>query len=285
MQGFIGRAGTILALFLRFTGLHLSRNTCVILLLLVTMMATGQTRRRNFRQKELGFFGGASYYLGDLNPRRHFLANHPAAGVLFRYSTNYRYAWRFGFNYGTVSGSDAVSGEPDQLERNSSFRGSIYELHALAEFHFVDYRIGHERHRFTMFVFAGLGGNYANPVSSIGGDYVPGQSHLLESSGRSYSKYQLIVPFGIGLKFNLGDKAGIGFEWGPRKTFTDLLDDVSGTYSDVAAQYYHPEGNAGYARAPGNMRGNPTTRDWYFFYGVTINFKLKDSKRPCHAYK
>jgi hypothetical protein len=31
---------------------------------------------------------------------------------------------------------------------------------------------------------------------------------------------------------NVSKKVGIGLEWGPRKTFTDYLDDVSGTYPD-----------------------------------------------------
>ena len=260
------------------------KKTLIFIFAFAVLAVQAQSRKRTFRQKEIGFFGGASYYLGDINPRAHFRANHPAAGVFFRYTTNYRYAWRFGANYGNVSGSDAVSGEPDQLERNVSFRSVIYEAHALAEFNFVDYRIGHERHRFTMFVFAGLAGNYTNPSSDIGSGFAPGLSTVVETSGKRYSRYQIVVPFGVGLKFNLGEKAGLGFEWGPRKTFTDLLDDVSGTYSEAAAQFYPPEGNPGYARAGGNMRGNPTTRDWYFFYGVTLSFKLKESKRPCHAY-
>jgi hypothetical protein len=250
---------------------------------LCSLLLQGQTRKRTFRQKELGFYGGASYYLGDINPRRHFMANHPAGGIFFRYTTNYRYAFRFGFDYGKISGSDAASGEPDQIERNVNFQASIYELHALAEFNFVDYRIGHERHRFTMFVFAGLDGNYANPTSDVGQGYKKGQSVVIESTGRHYKPYQIGVPFGIGIKFNIGDKAGLGFEWGPRKTFTDLLDDVSSTYGPGAMQVYGSTDNA-HTRKTGNMRGNPTTKDWYFFYGVTLSFKLRESNRPCHAY-
>ncbi len=249
-------------------------------------MSEAQSMRRTFRQRELGFFGGASYYLGDINPRKHFINNHLAGGIFFRYSTNYRYAWRFGFNYGNLSASDAGSGEPDQIERNASFKTPVYELHALAEFNFVEYRIGHNRHRFTMFVFAGLAGNYTSPQSDFGLGYDRGMGAMVEARTKNYSRYQVAVPFGIGLKFNIGDKCGLGFEWGPRKTYTDLLDDVSGTYNENAI-YLHPapEGNAGYSKAAGNMRGNPRTKDWYFFYGVTLTFKLKDPGKPCHAYR
>ena len=32
------------------------------------------------------------------------------------------------------------------------------------------------------------------------------------------------------------------------------------------------------------QRGNPNTKDWYFFFGVTLNFKLNPKPLPCHAY-
>ena len=136
------------------------------LLCLLVLGSVAQTKKRNFRQREIGIFGGASYYLGDLNPRGHFLFSKPAVGAFFRYTTHYRYAFRFGFNYGSIAGNDAKSNEPDQLERNLKFTSKIYDLHAIAEFNFVDYRIGNDKHRFTMFIFAGLGGFYFDPKSS-----------------------------------------------------------------------------------------------------------------------
>jgi hypothetical protein len=235
--------------------------------------------KRNFVQRELGFFGGGSYYIGDLNPRRHFLANHPAGGIYFRYMNNYRFAFRFGFNYGTVSGDDAASTEADQLERNLNFTSKVYELHSLAEFNFVEYRIGHNRYRFTMFIFGGLGGNYTDPRSNTGNGYESVRELRTEGQGKSYPKYQLVVPFGIGIKWSIAKNCGLGLEWGPRRTFTDYLDDVSGVYPDVT-----PDAGVVNPKAiPGSMRGNPTTRDWYFFYGVTLTFKLRESNRPCHS--
>ena len=49
------------------------------------------------------------------------------------------------------------------------------------------------------------------------------------------------------------------------KLFTDYLDDISGEYAD------------------GNMRGNPRTKDWYFFYGATLTMRLPKPNRPCHG--
>lgn len=254
----------------------------IILILAIGLDADAQSQKRTFRQREVGFFGGGSYYIGDLNTRDHFKGTHPAVGIFFRYTTNYRYAIRFGFNYGTVSANDATSGEPDQIERNINFRSRLYDLHAIAEFNFVEYRIGNDRHRFTVFIFGGLGGFHFTPHSNLGSGYrdISG----FQTEGKSYPLYQIAVPFGVGMKWNITDIMGLGLEWGPRRLFTDYLDDVSGTYPD------HVTNGGGFtdrtkngSAKPGGMRGNPTTRDWYFFYGLTLSIKLPDFNRPCHA--
>ncbi len=244
-----------------------------------------QTRKRNFRQRELGFFGGGSYYIGDINPRSHFTGSLPAAGIFFRYSTNYRYAFRFGFNYGEISGNDASSSEADQKERNLSFKSQVYELNTTAEFNFVEYRIGHDKYKFTMYVFAGLAGYYFDPKASNNGSFESLRNYHTESQSKSYPKYQVSVPFGVGLKWNVGERCGIGIEWGPRRTFTDYLDDIKGAYPIV-----NDGSNGGFtdrtvngSAKPGSMRGNPSTKDWYFFYGLSLNIKLRDPHRTCHG--
>ncbi|MEI8135737.1 MAG: DUF6089 family protein [Bacteroidota bacterium] len=231
----------------------------------LVLSSNAQTKKRNFRQSEVGIFAGASYYLGDLNPRGHFLFSKPAVGVFYRFTNHYRYAFRFGFNYGTVTGNDAKSKELDQRERNLNFRSRIYDLHAIAEFNFVDYRIGNDKHRFTMFIFAGIGGFMFDPQSNRGQGYQSLDNIHVNIPPQKYSKVQINVPYGIGFKWNIGDIFGIGIEWSPRKLFTDYLDDVSGEYAD------------------GNMRGNPRTKDWYFFYGATLTIRLPKANRPCHG--
>ncbi|MBA3662865.1 MAG: outer membrane beta-barrel protein [Bacteroidetes bacterium] len=235
----------------------------------MAVCGAAQIKKRNFRQREIGVFGGASYYIGDLNPRKHFFPSHPGLGVFFRYTTNYRFAFRFGVNYGTVSASDANSKEPDQLERNLNFHSPIYDGHAVAEFNFVDYRIGNDKHYFSMFIFAGLGMCYMNPHSNVNGVDVPLVNLRTEGQSKSYSKYQVTIPFGVGFKWNVLPRIGLGVEWGPRKMFTDYLDDVSGAYS-----------SNGFG-IPGTMRGNPRSKDWYFFYGFTLSFKLPQAAEKC----
>ena len=244
-----------------------------------------QSNKINFMQRELGFFGGGSYYIGDINSRGHFLNSHPAGGIYFRYCNTYRTAFRFSLNYGEISANDANSDEANQKERNLSFSSKLYEFSSVAEFNFVEYRIGHERHKFTMFLFAGLSAFYFNPTIDLGF----GKEYLsnYNTEGQAYPKIQLGIPFGIGIKMNIGKKVGIGIEWGPRKTFTDYLDDVSGSYPETPV--YNSNGinlsdrTIDGSSSFGNMRGNPSNKDWYFYYGLTLNFKLPDPNKKCHG--
>jgi len=243
-----------------------------------------QSRQRNFIQREIGFFAGASYYLGDINPRFHFLASKPAGGLFFRYETNYRYAFRLGLNYGSISGSDSQSNEDDQQERNLSFKSQIYEFNSLAEFNFFDYRIGHDKYRFTMFIFAGLGCFYFNPKADLGNGYESLRNYKTEGQSKKYSRVQVNVPFGIGFKWNVGSKCGLGIEWGPRRTFTDDLDDVSGTYPATAGDISNfTDRTVNGSARPGSMRGNPSTKDWYFYYGINLSIKLREFHKQCHT--
>ena len=75
--------------------------------LMITSDLFSQTKKRNFRQHEVGILLGGSYYIGDLNPRKQFNLTQPAGGIFYRFTPNYRYAFRGGFNYGNIVGDDS----------------------------------------------------------------------------------------------------------------------------------------------------------------------------------
>ena len=262
----------------------------IFLLLLIPALFSAQANKRTFRQNELGLMFGGSYYIGDLNPRNHFLYSKPAFGIFIRHSKHYRYAFRAGINYGEIYGNDALSKDPNQIERNLSFKSIVVEANGTAEFNFFDYRIGNEHDRFTLFLFAGLGVFYFNPKADLGdgNGYVALRDLKTEGQSKPYSRVQMSVPFGIGFKLNLSQKAGLSMEWGPRRTFTSYLDDVSGTYPSNVSSLDHGKNftdrTLNSSATPGAMRGNLSTRDWYFFYSITLNFVLPDKKNnTCHG--
>src|SRR5690606_31943635 len=131
--------------------------------------------------------------------------------------------------------------------------------------------------------FAGLGVFYFNPQADIGNGYEALKP--IQTEGKKYPRVQPNIPFGLGLKWGVGKRVGIGLEWGPRRTFTDYLDDVSGTYptstNPDTKNYTNQSLNGG--GTAGNMRGNPSTRDWYFYYGLSFNFALPDPYNTCYG--
>ena len=50
-----------------------------------------------------------------------------------------------------------------------------------------------------------------------------------------YSRFQIAIPFGVGIKYAIDQNWSIGIEYGLRKTFTDYIDDCSSVYFDNQA--------------------------------------------------
>lgn len=253
-----------------------------------------------YMSNDIGVFLGGAYYIGDLNPGKHFYMSQPAIGLFYRFNLNYRVAFRGGFNFGTIQGDDSQSSNPDQLERNLNFKSRIMELYTQAEFNFWEYRVGHTDFIFAPYIFAGIAGFHFDPMANIGNQWVNLQPLCTEGQGTSqnhhkpYKLYQVSLPFGVGFKLSFSNQIGLGFEWGPRKTFTDYLDDVSGKYVDPV-QLAHDKGSLSallsdrtISKDPsarlndvGKLRGTPGKTDWYFYYGLVISFKLKGKPKEC----
>lgn len=250
-----------------------------------------QSRKRHFRQHEVGVLIGGAYYIGDLNPRKQFFLTQPAFGGFYRFTPNYRYAFRGGINYGTIMGDDSQSSDADQLQRNLNFKSQIIEFNVLAEFNFLEYRISNDKYKFTTYLFLGLDVFTFKPRAQYGNFWIDLQPLHTEGQTKGYKLTQVAIPFGIGAKMNVSKKVGIGLEWGPRKTFTDYLDDVSGTYPDTDINPFTNVNGAKLSDRSKNggnninkQRGNPKTKDWYFFFGVTLSLKLNFKAPPCYAY-
>ncbi len=263
----------------------------VILFVFSVVCINAQTKKRNFRQHEMGILIGGSYYIGDLNPGKHFNMAQPAFGAFYRFTPNYRYAFRGGVNFGEIRGDDSQSDNIDQIQRNLNFKSQITEFNVLAEFNFLEYRISNDKFKFTTFLFLGIDVFNFKPRAEINNNWVDLQPLRTEGQTKKYKLTQVAIPFGVGVKMNVSKQVGIGLEWGPRKTFTDYLDDVSGTYPDIIANPFKSElakklsdrsKNAG--SNINEQRGNPRTKDWYIFFGVSLNVKLNPKPAPCHAY-
>lgn len=242
---------------------------------------------------ELGITGGALYYIGDIHPTRHFHTDTKlAGGILFRHHLTDRLGLRLQALYGTLQGYDSGSDDSLAVLRNLHFRTRLFEASGLFEVNFFKYRSTEKGSRtWTPFMFAGLAYFRANPRALLNDTWYELQPLGTEGQGTTvrdtepYKVDQIAIPFGMGLKFNLG-KVDLQLEWSARRTYTDYIDDISGTYvdSDVLAVENGPLAAAladrsGLNALPGfsnadRARGDMNTRDWYYYAGISITYVI-----------
>lgn len=257
------------------------------------------------QRHEIGLFGGGSYYLGDINPKKHFAQTQLTFGGIYRYNINPHWAMRANVYQGKIESSDAVIRY--NQKRNLSFRSDLTEIALGMELNFFPYMTGKEsmsgrkKWRASPFIFAGIGYFKFNPQANYEGTWYNLQPMGTEGQGtttyfdkKAYKLGGFSIPFGIGAKFSLAKNVSVACEWGLRKTFTDYIDDVSTTYADplilatenslissiLSDRTIYGPGDEPVSNV-GKQRGDSTTRDWYSFAGVTVTFKIRTKKEEC----
>jgi Domain of unknown function (DUF6089) len=240
---------------------------------------------------EIGLYGGVSYYLGDLNPGKHFLHSQISYGILARYNIDSRWAVKLSAYRGKVKGnSQSSSFLPDC---NLSFESPVTDISAVAEFNFMKYYTGSRRDFISPYIYAGISAFFYDPVAngySLRSFGTEGQTIGYEGR-KPYSNVSIAIPFGLGVKFSLAKNLGMTLFWEMHKTFTDYLDDVSQTYY-LNSQNINPNNpeevlsDPSLNHQPGMERGNPKNMDWYSFTGLTLTYKFNlHGSRKCRDTK
>lgn len=257
------------------------------------LLAFGALLNVHAQVNEIGITGGATYYIGDLNPSKHYPRDTKlGGGLLFRHNITDRFALRFQGLYGTLQAYDSDSDDSLAVLRNLHFRARLFEFSGLMEVNFFKYRSREKDGRkWTPFLFVGLAYFRANPQAMLNDTWYSLQPLGTEGQGttardtEAYKIDQISIPFGAGLKFNFG-RLDMQLEWGLRRTYTDYIDDVSGTYvdNDLLAVENGPLAAAladrsGLNELPGfsnadRARGDRNTRDWYSYSGISFTYIL-----------
>ncbi len=227
------------------------RHFFLIILLLTSIQAFSQKRA------DIGIIGGGAYYQGDINHRRLFYSTKPAYGIFYRFNLNRRFAFRANLIMAMLSGDDNDFTYKYQTIRNRNFSTPLVDLAGQSEFNFKTYKIGDKKHPFSPYVFLGLSFSI---ISYAENPYVIG------------------IPFGLGIKQNLGKRIGIGLEWGYRKTFSDYIDNISGVR--LYPTYLNKKSEKYLFKQLGNFRNT----DWYSIFGLFISYKLYSGKKDCYIY-
>ena len=191
---------------------------------------------------EAGLFGGVCYYLGDINPRRHFYNPVLAPGVMVKHNFTEHHAMRLNLFIGHLKGNDLDFKNEYQQDRAHDFETSLADFHVGYEFSFFPYFINRYVKGRTPYIFAALG--YS----------------LILSSSTGTAKSHATIPFGVGFKYRFNETVSIGCEWGMRKTFTDELDGILN---------------------PGDSYAKTHNNDWYSFAGVYATFRIFEKRFTC----
>ena len=237
---------------------------------------------------EIGLYGGGCYYLGDLNPGKHFMNTQISYGILARYNIDTRWTVKISAYRGNMKGSSKSSSLLPV--RNLSFESPVTDFSAVAEFNFLNYFTGSRRDFFSPYIYAGISAFLYDPVAlgySLRSLGTEGQNIGYEGR-KPYGTISVSIPFGLGVKFSIARNLCMTIFWEMHKTFTDYLDDVSQTYylnthsNDAASYLSDPSLN----HQAGMERGDPKNQDWYSFSGLTLTYKFNiHGRRKCHETK
>lgn len=284
--------------------------------------AAAQNFTKSNRSYAVGAAISASSYFGDLMPGASHLATNPGLTqpslglnvtrkLLPNISVRASLSWirlKGEDNAGTKQGAGIDIGGREA--RNLSFRNDVKELAVVGMYDL--YALHSEfskRRKVNPYLFAGIALFHHNPKAYYEGNrmnkgWYDLQPLHTEGKENAYSRVQLSIPLGFGLRYRLDRNWDLGFEIGWRKTFTDYLDDVSKSYVDkgtlnqesgeaawilsdrsveLAQQPLTYTGTDGqsYPYTPGYgtdgiRRGNSNNKDWYMLTGLNISYYLSE---------
>lgn len=169
---------------------------------------------------EVGASAEMSYYIGDINPQKHFSQSQFGFGAVVRYYENLRWAFRLQYSHFNLHSTDQVDFGPNKGE----FDNRVNDLAVLAEFNFFDYWTGSKRDYITPYIFGGISAfMYDNKQPSNNSEIEAPNPNIISFS----------IPFGVGVKYSVTKRLGTTLEWRMHKLMTDKIDEVSFSDKDM----------------------------------------------------
>ena len=196
---------------------------------------------------EIGAGVGVVTYQGDLGGS--LTKNmQPMASVVLRRFFNPYMALKFSAAYGKLKGSSADSNTyyPDYAASQYRFNKTLVDAGVTYEYNFWPYGTGQDYRgakRFTPFIFAGLGATYAG--------------------GEGNSAFTANVPIGLGVKYKVGKRLNVAFEWAEHFSMSDKLDGVKDPYGIKSSGLFK-------------------NTDCYSAIQLTLTYSFMPKCRTCH---
>lgn len=198
---------------------------------------------------EVGGFGGAAVYTGDLTPAQAGSVKTPgrSLGIYALKEVSHFISIRAQFAHNVVRASDANYSDPAwRQHRNFSFRTPMYELSALAVWNIR----GNDNVQATRLLSPYLVGGLGASALRVSRDWTGFQSEYFATEANTLAglaadqqhatpKIILVIPVGAGLKYGLSPKISVFAEGLYRRTFTDYLDGFSKAANPNKKDHYY----------------------------------------------
>lgn len=224
---------------------------------------------------DIGIWGGTSMYFGDLKETNRLDPLNLNVGGYFRYNFNSRIGLRAMYLTGNFSDEGIIEGEKWEFEKKAQ------DFSLQIEVNFLKYILGVDKTPFTTYVTAGIGvAFYPYDLDTAGISTIRMFNPNTNKGSQEISESVVIatIPFGIGFKYSLGSRLGIGVEYQMRKMFSDKLDNLD---DPLAYRVMNSEGVPEDVTYTSAIHNN----DWSSYLGIHLTYKIYMGKRPCPAYE
>lgn len=236
------------------------------LLLVISIFVAWKSQAQQLHKTwEIGAMVGQSGYLGDLN-KSDFFSKEPklSGGLLARYHYSRNLTLRGALTFGSLWGSDANFS--DRKDRGFRTRSPLTDLSGIIEWDFLgkrrykyDTTAFQVRFRRTLspYLFTGVGVGFTKPKPDFTGTTATPANFrqgAMQDLSTGYSNTHFVIPFGVGVRYDLSENWTLGLEAGFRLAFSDYLDGVS-------------------------KAANPSRNDRYKLSGLTITYRINNKDK------
>jgi hypothetical protein len=220
-----------------------------VLLGLQSLFSVSRAQEDVEYRMEIGAGAGLVSYEGDFNGS--IVKNaQPMGAVMARYNFSPYMGLRLSAGFGKLKGNstDCETYYPDFAENPYKFDKSLVDVSLIYEYNFWPYGTGRDYRgakRITPFVFGGVG------ATSVSGD------------GKSV--FTANIPLGIGVKYKIGERINLGFEWAAHFSLSDRLDGVEDPYGIKSSGLFK-------------------NTDCYSAFQLSLTYSFMPKCRTCHNY-
>ncbi|MFT4760649.1 MAG: OOP family OmpA-OmpF porin [Paraglaciecola sp.] len=232
----------------------------VLLLWLLSLPFIGQSQSdlitkpsiQNYPTWEAGAFFGIGLIYGDLTGDVSVTAgsSQPAYGISVFRNLNSNWAIRANIFHTKLKANDLDSELESHRNRGFSHETPLTEVSILAQWDLRGKRrykrVASFKKTVSPYFFAGIAGGIGKSETFYDSQK---DNPLIEEDKENLSNFRIGIPLGGGIKVDLSQRSFVGFEFGFRPTFGDLLDGVSAS-------------------------GNADKNDWYAFGGLSIGYRF-----------